>query len=150
MEELDPKLKKWAIAGVGLLLTLALVDLVALRGDSVGGGSVDLRTDSQPLVLTITRPAEKHLVKLTTRRRLRDEMTGQSISYQLVDPHGEVVVSDSELLAHKQRFFSFYPHFRGDYLLFAEETKLLGSSRGSARVSVTVNDRRTISRWLGF
>lgn len=150
MEELDPKLKKWAIAGVGLLLSLALVDVVALRGDSVGGGSVNLRSDSEPLVLTITRPTEKHLVKLTTRRRLRGEMTGQSIAYRMVDPHGEVVVSDSELMAHKQRFFSFYPSFSGDYLLFAEETKLIGSGRGSAQVSVTVNDRRTISRWLGF
>ena len=104
----------------------------------------------EPLALAITRPAEKHMVELRTKERVRGEDKGQAITYRLVDPNGEIVHSDSEFVSHKRRYFSFYPSTTGEYLLYAEEAKLLGTSRGSAHVSVTVNDRRTISRWLGF
>lgn len=150
MDQLDPKLKNWGIAIGVLVMALGLVDLVVLKGESVGGGTVSLRADSTPLVLQITRPAEKHLVKIKTRKRRKGEYVGQSIAYRLVDPDGVTVAEDTEILGHKTRFFSFYPAKTGPYELHAEETKLLGSSRGTGSVSVTVNDRRVLSRLLGL
>ena len=78
-------------------LSLGLVDLVVLKGESVGGGTVSLRADSTPLVLQITRPAEKHLVKIKTRKRRKGEYVGQSIAYRLVDPDGVTVAEDTEI-----------------------------------------------------
>jgi hypothetical protein len=148
--EIDPKHKGWAIAVGVLLLVVALLDMVALKGDWVGSGRVDLRSDSEPLVVAVTRPSEKHTVEMTTKRRLKGEMRGKSVAYRLVDPNGTEVLDESEMITRKKRFFSFYPSMSGDYLLYAEEAKLLGSSRGSAQVEVTVNDRRVLSRWLGL
>ena len=150
MDEIDPKLKRWGIALGVLVLALALVDFVVLKGDSVGGGSVSLRADSPPLVLTITRPGEKHLVKIKTRKRSHGESVGQSIAYQLIDPSGVAVVEESELFSRKSRYFSFSPAAPGEYALHVEETKLVGSGRGSGYVSVTVDDHRVLSRLLGF
>jgi hypothetical protein len=60
------------------------------------------------------------------------------------------VVEDSELVSHKKRFFDFTPLVAGEYRLHVEETKLVGSGRGSASVSVTVGDRRVLSRLFRF
>jgi len=150
MDEIDPKLKTWGIVLGIAFFALAGLDFVVLKGDSVGGGSVDLRPDAAPLVLTITRPREDHLVEIRTRRRVRGEYEGQSIAFRLVDPDGRTLVEESEILSHKRRTFSFHPMKQGSYSLYAEENTLLGSSRGTGRVSVTVNDRRILSRLVGF
>ncbi len=150
MDPNDPKIKTWGMVLGGVVLALALVDSVALRGDTVASCSLSLREGSSPEVLAITRPGEKHLVKITTRKTVRGETRGLSIHYRLLDPDGAPVVDETELLAHKKRYFSFYPTQAGDYQLYGEEVKLLGTARGTAHVVVTVNDRRVLSRLLGF
>lgn len=150
MNEMDPKLRAIGIALGVLVLALTALDFVVLKGDRVAGGSLSLRSDATPISLTISRPHEAHLVAISTRKRVKGESVGQSISYRLVDPQGETVVEDSEIVSHKKRFFEFVPAQAGDYQLFARETTLIGSGRGSASVSVTVNDRRILSRLLGF
>ena len=125
-------------------------DRSAGRGESVGGGSLNLRADSAPLVLQITRTGEDHLIEIRTRKSVGSERKGRSIAYRLVDPSGATIVEDSEILSHKKRSFSFEPTLAGDYTLYAEETKLVGSGRGTAYVAVTVNDRRVLSRLLGL
>jgi hypothetical protein len=150
MDPHDPKLKTWGVVLGVVVAALALLDLVALRGERVASATVSLQEGSGPVRLAITRPGEKHLVEITTRTRVRGETVGQSISYRLVDPDGATVAEDSEILDHERRFFSFLPTQAGDYSLHAKETKLLGASRGSAHVTVLVNDRRVISRLLRF
>jgi hypothetical protein len=75
---------------------------------------------------------------------------GQSIAWRLVAPDGATLDSNSELVARKQRYFDFVPIQQGPHELHVEETKLIGSSRGTARVAVTVNDRRVLGPLLGF
>lgn len=147
---MDPKLKTWGIAIGVLVMVLALVDFVALKGESVGGGSVSLQAEATPLALSITRIGEEHLVQIKTRKEVRGESKGRAIAYRLMDPSGVTIVEDSEILSHKQRYFSFTPTEPGDYTLHVEGSGLIGSGRGTGYVSVAVNDRRVISRLLGF
>jgi len=150
VDEIDPKLKNWGIALGFLVFALVGVDFVVLKGEPVTSGSLSLQSDSAPLTLSISRPGEEHLVEIRTRKRVRGDDKGQSIAYRLVGPSGMTVVEDSELVSHKKRFFDFIPVQAGEYSLYAEETKLLGSGRGSASVRVTVGDRRVLSRLFRF
>jgi hypothetical protein len=150
MDPHDPKLKTWGVVLGAVVAMLALVDVVVLRGERVASATVNLQAGSPPALLAITRPGEKHLVEITTRKRVGGETTGQSISYRLVDPDGATVEDDTEILEHERRYFSFHPTRAGSYALHAQETRLLGPGRGTAHVTVTVNDRRVLSRLLGF
>lgn len=150
MHEIDPKLKRRGIALGLLVFALVAVDFVVLKGETVASGSVTLRSDSSPAVLSISRLGQEHLVEISTRRRVKGEYRGQSISYRLVAPDGTTVVEDSEFATHKKRFFEFVPIQAAEYSLYAEETTLVGSGRGTAWVKVTVGDHRTVSRLLGF
>jgi hypothetical protein len=150
MEEIDPKLKKWGIALGVLLLSLSLIDLVVLKGEHVASGSASLRADSEPLVITISRPRVEHLVGISTRERIRGESRGQSIAYRLVTPDGMTASEDAELISRKKRYFDFVPMQAGDYQLHLQEATLIGSGSGTAYVNVTVGDRRVLSRLLGF
>ena len=150
MEIDEGKLKTWGIALGVLLVAIVGVDYVALKGERVASGSTSLRSDAQPAVLNIQRAGETHLVEITTRRTVRGEAVGQSIAYSLRSPEGFLVHEDAELVSHKKRFFEFTPAEPGAYVFEAREQTLLGSGRGTARVSVTVGDHRLLSRWLGF
>lgn len=150
MDAADPRLKTWGIALGVLFAALALVDLVVLKGEHVASVSVDLSTEAAPGVIEVSRPGEPHLVVIGTRRRVRGEYRGQSVSWRLLAPDGQVIEKDSELIAHKKRSFEFIPFEPGAYELHVAETSLLGGSRGSARVTVYLNDRRIIGPVLGF
>ena len=117
----------------------------------MASGSVDLRKNSTPALLSISRTGEEHLVEISTRKTNAEARPGAGPSrYRLVAPDGSTVVEDSELVSHKKRFFEFVPYEAGEYSLYAEEATLLGSGRGTAWVSVTVGDRRMLSRYLRF
>ena len=149
--EIDSRHQKWGIALGVLVVGLALIDLVALKGEFVAGGTVNLADRSEPLVLTIDRPYEEHTVEIYTRKGAGGtKKKGRSIAWKLVAPNGNVVAEDSELVSHKRRYFDFFPAEPGDYELHAHETKLLGSARGTGNVKVTVGDRRMVSRALRF
>ena len=150
MDEIDPKLKTWGIALGIAVFALVGVDFVVLKGENVASGRVSLRSDSAPVLLSISQAGKKHLVEISTRRNRKGETVGQSIAYRLVGPDGTTVAEDSEIISHKKRFFGFVPSHAGEYSLHAEETKLVGSGQGSARVNVTVGDRRMHSRLLRF
>ena len=150
---MDPNENKIKALGIGLgfaVLALVGVDFIVLKGEPVTSGTVNLRAQSEPTVLSISRAGEHHLVEISTRKRVRGETKGQSISWRLVGPEGRLVAEDSEIVSHKKRFFDFFPTQPGDYELHVEETKLIGSSRGTGHVRVTVGDRRVLSRWLRF
>jgi hypothetical protein len=150
MHELDPKLKKLSIALGLIAFAFVGLDFIVLKGDPVAGGSVSLRPESSPLVLTIAKIGQEHLVEIRTRKTEKGESVGQTVAYRLEDPNGVTVATDSELTRHKKRFFDFMPLVAGDYTLHTEEKRLIGAGRGTATVSVTVGDRRLLSRWLRF
>lgn len=151
MQDIDPTLKARGIALGVVVVALALVDLVVLKGDPVASGTLSLRPDSEPFAVMVTQPAEEHLLEIRTRKRVRGESRGLSIAYRLVDPDGVTLLEESELVTRKKRYVSFQPTSAGEYTLHAEEARLIGSGgRGTAYVAVTVGDHRVISRLLGF
>jgi hypothetical protein len=134
-----------SIAVVALGAALFLVDFVALRGERVASGRAAL--GGEPAVLEIQRAGQKHLVEIATRRRQHGETRGRTIAWRLEDPSGNVVQQDSELTAHKERYFSFTPGVPGRYLLHVEGDGLIfKSTSGSAEIDVFVNDRRVLPR----
>ncbi len=150
MELGEDTLKGWGIAVAAVLVAVLGVDYVALQGQRVASGSTSLRADAPPAVLEIHRAGERHLVEITTRRRVAGEMVGQTIEYRLTSPHGRVIHEDSERWSHQRRAFEFRPDEPGAYTLEAHEKTLPGSRDGTARVQVIVGDRQVLSRWLRF
>jgi hypothetical protein len=138
---------------VGLALLGAaffLVDFVVLRGEHVANDSVSLGR-SEPAVLRLDRVREEHLVEVDTRRRVNRKQRGRAVKLRFEDPEGRLVYQSSELVAHKERSFSFTPTAAGEYRLYVEGNSLLGgSSSGSARVDVYVNDHRIFGRLFSF
>lgn len=137
------------IAGVAIAIALALVDFVVLRGEHVDDTTIRLSADD-PARIVIDRVGEEHLVEISTQRALSGKTEARSVSYRLEDPDGQIVVEESELVTRKRRFVRFAPDVPGEYQLFVEDPALLGGSNGSARVSVYVNDRRLLGRFLPF
>jgi hypothetical protein len=134
-------------AVVALGLALFLVDFVALRGEHVAHDRAAI--GGEPARLEIQQVGEKHLVEITTRRRQHGETRGRAIDWRLEDPSGSVVRKDSELAAHKERYFSFTPNVPGQYVLHVEGGGLVfKSGSGSADVDVFVNDRRILARFF--
>ncbi len=123
------------------------MDFVALRGEQVGGATVRLSSDD-PALIEIDRVGEEHLVEISTRRNRGGETKGRSVNYRLEDPKGRSIVEESELVNRKSRFPRFEPDLSGEYRLFVEDPGLFGGGHGSARVSVYVNDRRILGRFL--
>ena len=150
MDGIDPRLKNWGIALGLMVAALGLLDTIALKGDQVASASIRLQSDTEPGTLQIASPGQPHTVAISTRKRVQGVTEGQTISWQLVAPDGQVVDSGSERVARKKRFFDFVPTQPGEYRLHVEETKLLGRGRGSAQVSVYVNDHRVLAPLLGL
>ena len=129
-----------AVVALGLALFLATS---WRRGERVAHDRVAL--GGEPAILEIQRPGEKHLVEITTRRRHHGKTQGRTIAWRLEDPSGNVVQQDSELTAHKERYFSFTPNVPGQYVLHVQGGGLVfKSGSGSADVDVFVNDRRIL------
>jgi len=126
----DPRLKTWGIALGVVVVTLALVDLVVLKGEHVASASIDLRADSSPGILEIVHPGQEHRVQIATRKRIRGEYEGQSIAWTLVAPDGTTIDEESEFISRKKRFFDFRPTQKGAYELHIEETKLVAAAAG--------------------
>ena len=134
-----------SIAVVALGVALFLVDFVVLRGERVAYDRADI--GGEPAFLEIQQVGEKHLVEITTRRRHHGKTQGRAIAWRLEDPSGIVVQQDSELAAHKERYFSFTPSVPGEYALHVEASGLgFKSARGTADVDVFVNDRRILAQ----
>ena len=134
-----------SVAVVALAVALFLVDFVALRGERVAHDRAAI--GGEPVLLEIQRLGEKHLVEITTRRRQHGKTQGRAIAWRLEDPSGIVVKQDSELTAHKERYFSFTPNVPGQYVLHVQGGGLVfKSGSGSADVDVFVNDRRILAR----
>jgi hypothetical protein len=135
-----------AIVVIGLLL----VDFVVLRGEQVDYDSASLR-GGEPMVLSISRVGEEHLVEIDTHRRMNGENKGQTVKIRFEDPDGKLVYEKSELTAHKDRYFRFTPEVAGEYRLYVEpKGNLFGPGSGRARAAVFVNDRRIVARLLAF
>jgi hypothetical protein len=138
--------KTLGAVGTVVVVSLCLIDMIALRGDRVAHDSASF-DGHEPARIEITRPYEKHLVEVGTRYRRDRKTRGRAIELRLLDPEGATVYETSELAARKTRFFSFTPMVAGEYRLEVEENALLvKSTRGSADVDVYVNDRRMLGR----
>lgn len=126
-----------------LVVGLLLLDFLVLRGDVVARGSVKMSDQEAFMVIPVTQQFEEHYVTIDPGSGRRD----YRLSYRLLDPEGEEVLSDSELLSSsKTRGFTFEPFLEGEYRLYVDNEQLLGRTTRSARVRVYVNDRRFISR----
>jgi hypothetical protein len=143
------RIKGTSIVAVVLGVLLFAVDFVWLKGEVVARDSAELNGTS-PAVFSVSRIGEPHLVEIRTRRRVGGETRGRKVAWRLVDPDGVTIAQDEELLDHEERHFRFEPDVAGEYRLYVEDNGLLlRTETASARVSVTVNDRR-LSRRLGF
>jgi hypothetical protein len=126
-----------------LVVGLLLLDFLVLRGDVVARGSVEMSDQEDFMVIPVAQQFEEHYVTIDPGSSRRD----YRLSYRLVDPEGDEVVSDSELLSSsKTRGFTFEPLLEGEYRLFVDNEQLIGHTTRSARVRVYVNDRRFISK----
>lgn len=142
--------KGWVFAVAMIVAALALSDMVFLRGEHVDSVSVSLG-DSDGGRLEIARTGEEHRVEISTRRRVRGETRGEAIHVRLVGPDGSPVLEDTELVARKTRTYDFVPTRAGTYWIYVDDARsLLGTGRGRARVTVTVNDRRILAPLLGW
>jgi hypothetical protein len=137
------------IVAAGIAVALAMVDFVVLRGDHVDSETIYLYRND-PAMIEINRVGEEHLLEISTRRTEAGETKGRSVNYRLEDPQGRTVAEETELMNRKKRFVRFEPLLAGEYKIFVEDPKLLGTSRGSVRVSVYVNDHRILARFLSF
>ena len=141
--------KGLSVAAVVLGVLLFLVDFIVLKGEVVGRDTAILN-GTDPAIFEVTRVEEPHLVEIQTKRRVAGEYRGRKVAYRLVDPLGVTIERDEELLDHKERHFRFEPMVAGEYRLFVEDNGLLlKTETASARVVVTVNDRRIMKRF-GF
>ena len=141
--------KSLSIGAAGIVIALALVDIVVLRGEHVDGATIRLSWDD-PAVLEITRVREEHLVEISTRRSRKGGSSGRSVTYRLEDPEGRIIAEGSEIVSRNRRFLRFEPALSGEYRLFVAEPGLFEGGHGSAQVSVYVNDRRILRRFLPF
>ena len=110
----------------------------------------DIQNSEDKRGIEIDQVGEEHLVEISTRRRHKGETAGRSVSYRLENPDGRIIVKESELVTRKRRFLRFKPDLPGEYRLFVEDPGIFGGSHGNARVSVYVNDRRLLGRFLPF
>lgn len=155
MSEIEIKMPESRGKTIGLaiaaaIVVLFLVDFFLLRGEQVDYDSTALR-DEAPMVLSISRVGEEHLVEIDTHRRMNGKNKGQTVEIRFEDPDGKLVYEKSELTAHKDRYFRFKPTIAGEYKLYVEPRgELLGPGSGRARAAVFVNDRRIVGRLLAF
>ena len=125
-----------------------LLEFVVLQGDRVAHGVAYLNRD-EPARIVIQQIGVVHLVEIRSSRATPEQSPEQALRYRLVDPDGGTVTEHVEIVAHKQRFFEFTPKLEGEYKLHIEDSAvLLGASRGLARVSVWVDDRRFLRPML--
>ena len=138
--------KGLSVAVAVLGVAVFLVDFVLLRGEQVAHAEVYLDRP-EPARIAVDRVGERHLVEISTRKRIRGETRGRKLAFRLEDPDGQIVHQDSELATRKMRYFSFIPLASGEYALHIEDNGLLvKSTSGSARVGVYVNDHRLFGR----
>jgi hypothetical protein len=90
-------------------------------------------------------------LRLARRRRVHRKQRGRAVKLRFEDREGRLVYQSSELVAHKERSFSFTPTAAGKYRLYVEGNSLLGGpSSDSARVDVYVNNLRIFGRLFSF
>ena len=106
--KLGPKGKALSLALGALVVVLALVDFVVLRGAAIGAAQVDLRQDT-PATFEITEAGKPHLVLIRATRRVRGKTKGRNVDYKIVGPNGTVVVDESEFVQRKTRHVKFTP-----------------------------------------
>jgi hypothetical protein len=144
-EQLQLQLKPTHIAIVAVLVAIALVDLIALEGETVYSKyGVSFRQEAeQVLTVPIDRVRQKHSLRLNSRK------ASLALSWSLVDPNGIVVISDNEYARHEgHRRSSFTPMVAGDYELkidLSQGTSMLTRrSRDRVNVKVVVGDHQII------
>ena len=143
---LGPRAKIFAIIGVVLLIGLFVLDFFVLKGERVASGSVKMGDKEDYMVIPVTEQFEDHYVTIRSggsgsrKREYR-------LSIRLVDPVGNELYSDSEILSsNKTRGFTFEPFEVGEHRLYVDHHGILSGTSRSAKVQVYINDRRFISK----
>ena len=85
-----------SVAVAVLAVALFLVDFVLLRGEHVAHAEVYFDR-SEPARIAVDRVGERHLVEISTRKRIRGETRGRRVAYRLEDPSGQVLERGSEM-----------------------------------------------------
>lgn len=150
--KIGPKTRATSMALVVLLVVLALVDFVVLKGTSAGGAQIDLKSDV-PAVFELTEVGKPHLVKIKATRRVKGETKGRNVDYKLVGPNGTVIVDESEFVDRKTRYIRFTPYVAGPYTIHVSDDSTYvrgGSTNRTATVTVHANDRRILPSILPF
>jgi hypothetical protein len=144
-EQIQLKLKPGHIAVMALLVALALVDLVALEGQTIYRKyGVSFRDgNAQLLEIPIERVGEKHSLRLNSQK------ASLALSWSIEDPNGIEVASDNEYTRHAgHRRASFTPMIAGPYRLELElrqgTSMLMRGRRDRVNVKVVVGDHQVI------
>jgi len=144
--ELEKRIKRIGIIVVAVVVPLALVDIMVLRGEVVlrKSGIRFTESESVTLQLPVRHPGDKYTVRFDTNKR---EI---ALGWTIVAPEGDTVEDDSEMFRHDgARRFSFRPDTEGDYVLTVRREHrsggILGSgTRDSVTVEVLVHDRQIL------
>lgn len=150
--KIGPRSQKISIAIAALVVVLALVDFVALRGSSVGAVRVDL-DGSEPAAFELTEVGKPHMVRIETTRLVKGKREGRNVDYRIVGPNGTVIIDESEFVDRKTRYVRFVPYVAGVYTItVSDDSRYLrgGSRNGDATVTVHANDRRIMPSLLPF
>lgn len=144
-EQIQLQLKPAHIALGALLVAFALVDLIALEGQTIYNkyGVSFRENDAQTLEIPIERVGEKHSLRLNTRK------SSMALAWSLEDANGIELLSDSEFTRHEgHRRSSFTPMVAGTYKLQLElrqgKSMLVRSTRDRVNVKVVVGDHQII------
>ena len=153
---LSPRFRAGIYVLMGLVVVGGVVEMFALKGDSILARSGLRFEDDQRIVIPIQRAGEKHTLEIYTRNyRAKDHKV--AIAWELHGPEDNFVAGNSEILPHKgSRVFDFYPAVAGTYELTVQRKYsnqirigLAGVvDRTSFSVRVFVNDRRIIKPLL--
>ena len=130
------------------------VESTYLSGESVSTAPV--HPIGVPLVFEVTHPGEVYASTIGrgnssqsgNRRRLRK---GKKLSWQLVDPNGQVVLADDDRVAKQSRFVKFTPTVAGQHTLNVDWNNSGFFKRyGLGYITLLVNrdDRSVVMKWL--
>lgn len=127
-----------------LFVAFALLEMFYLKGERIAHGSIKIGDEKASLSIAVNKAHEKHFVQVYTRKE-------RTLRLRVLGPEDEVVYNNTELGNHKgYRSFTFRPEKPGTYRLFVDPGILSIGSWGNAKASVYINDRRVLTRFLGW
>ncbi|MGA0867802.1 MAG: hypothetical protein ACO3UM_02640 [Planctomycetota bacterium] len=129
------KKRRYTFGAIAIGVTVAILEIFVLVGDPI----VEHRFDGasiQEFTVSLDRLDERHLIVIRTSPKA-------SITCQITDPEGNVLVDIDEMKRHRRHYAEITPTLAGDYRVRIETSR--ASLQG--RLEVLINDRRIFGPW---